>query len=166
MKKATNGKSEQVVIVTRWDARLPARFWDMVSEPTATGCWLWMGCQRRGYGGYRVGGKGSAFRGAHRVAYETLVGDVSSGLQLDHICRNRDCVNPAHLEPVTARENTLRGQTPAARNAAKTHCPKGHAYDAENTHLDETTGRHIRVCRACGRENMRRFRAKQREATI
>jgi hypothetical protein len=101
---------------TRWANQTPEdRFWANVDQ--SGDCWLWMGARTRGYGRFEVDGKGMA---VHRFAYELLIGPVPEGLQIDHLCRNRPCVNPAHLEPVTNRENTMRGQTiPAARHAAR-----------------------------------------------
>lgn len=114
------------------------------------GCWYWTAARyASGYGRFRLGSMHDGTRRvatAHRLAYETMVGAVPAGLELDHLCRNRACVNPAHLEPVTRRENLLRGATIPAGNAAKTHCPKGHAYDARNT---RTTKDGSRVCRRC-----------------
>lgn len=96
-----------------------------------TGCWNWTAsCTSNGYGQFHINSGAKRNVGAHRWAYETLVGCVPDGLQLDHLCRNRRCVNPAHLEPVTPQVNTLRGATLPARNARKTHCPQGHMYGA------------------------------------
>lgn len=87
------------------DTRLPERFWRRVQEQEG-GCWLWVGTVDRGYGLLSVDGKTVR---AHRYSYETLVGPIPDGLQIDHLCRNRGCVNPAHLEPVTQVENIRRG---------------------------------------------------------
>ncbi len=89
---------------------------------------------------------------AHRAFYEHHVGPIPAGLTLDHLCRNRRCVNPQHLEPVTRGANVLRGDTLPARNATKTHCPRGHEYDAANTHINRQGGR---VCRTCNRNRQR-----------
>jgi hypothetical protein len=110
------------------------------------GCWLWIGGKTRGgYGKFQLCSKTCL---AHRVAYELFIGPIDCGLQIDHLCRNRGCVNPEHLEPVTCRENLLRGNTLQAENSAKTHCPKGHAYSPENTYRHKD-GR--RVCKSCRR---------------
>ena len=109
-------------------------------------CWLFTGpIDRNRYGRIREGGSQGRQLFAHRVAYELLIGPIPKGLQLDHLCRIRHCVNPSHLEPVSCRLNLLRGDTFNARNAKKTHCPKGHPYDLFNTWLY----RGSRHCRAC-----------------
>lgn len=107
------------------------------------GCWEWLASRSDGYG--RVTWQGRQ-RPAHRVVYELLVGPIPAGLQIDHLCRNRGCVNPAHLEPVTQRENLMRGETIPARHAAQTHCGRGHIFDEANTYVRKD-GR--RSCRAC-----------------
>lgn len=92
----------------------------------------------------------------HRFMYEELVGKIPDGLVLDHLCRVRDCVNPAHLEPVTAVENTKRGGS-----SLKTHCPQGHPYSPENTYYPPRGNE--RGCKECRRENTRRYRQRKRE---
>lgn len=83
----------------------------------------------------------------HRVAYKEFVGPIADEVVLDHLCRNRACVNVAHLEPTTDRVNILRGDTIAARNAAKTHCPQGHPYDEVNTYVRrDGKGRECKAC--------------------
>lgn len=118
------------------------------------GCWSWSGANNgNGYG--RFYSEGTRIY-AHRVAYEALVGTVPAGMELDHLCRNRGCVNPAHLEPVTHRENTLRGHTVAAVKARQTHCVHGHQFDAANTlTLHDGTRR----CRPCSRRRKAAYRA-------
>jgi hypothetical protein len=112
-----------------------------------TGCWEW----QRSKSEYGYGRKPHRGRNvmAHRFFYELLVGPVPQGLELDHLCRNPACCNPRHLEPVTHRENILRGNTEPARNAVKTHCPQGHAYTPENVYI--RPGTHQRGCRTCAR---------------
>jgi hypothetical protein len=123
---------------------LQDRFWEKV-EKTET-CWLWTAAKNdQGYGHIKVSDGEWAY--AHRLAYELLVGPIPEGLELDHLCRVRNCLNPAHLEPVTGRENVLRSTSPTAINARKTHCPRGHEYSAENTYYTPREGH--RQCRAC-----------------
>lgn len=130
------------------------RFWEKVQ--ITEGCWLWLaGTSTDNYGVFTL--RRHVQVRAHRFSYEQLVGEIPEGLHLDHLCRNRACVNPAHLEPVTSRVNTLRGVGPSARNAAKTHCDSGHPLDEDNTYHHE--GR--RRCRACRAEAQRRYVARR-----
>ena len=115
-------------------------------KPSSCGCWIWQGgLSGKGYGRVRIDGK---VIGAHVFVYETLVGKVPSGLELDHLCRVRQCVNPEHLEAVPPKENYRRGYSPSKLNALKTHCMRGHEFTVENT---RPNGRHGkgRACRAC-----------------
>lgn len=125
--------------VTPATAKALARFWPKINKQD-DGCWQWTaGSYADGYGGFHLDGR---YIGAHRAAWFLLVGDVPDGLVLDHLCRNRRCVNPEHLEPVTSTENTARGVGVAAMNARKTHGPCGHPYD-----VFTPSGR--RYCRSC-----------------
>lgn len=126
----------------------------------ATGCWNWTRhLYGYGYGHIYADGRSQM---AHRVVYELFVGPIPDGLQLDHLCRNTACVNPAHLEPVTCRENILRGTGLPARRAVATHCIHGHAFDTANTYYRKTDG--VRACRTCLRESMRRWRSARKAA--
>lgn len=121
------------------------------------GCLVWTArLNHEGYGRFWLRGKQVQ---AHRAAYELLVGPIPDGLQIDHGCRNRRCINPHHLEPVTARENVMRGNTPAAENAAKTACLRGHVFDEANTYISPKGSRECRACR-----NAATTRSKQRKA--
>ena len=127
------------------------------TEPGPNGCLLYTGTlSKQGYGQISVNGAQTL---AHRAIYELTVGPIPDGMFLDHTCHNRDasclggdacqhrrCINVAHLEPVTGAENTRRGKGWAI-NGTKTHCPQGHPYDTQNTHVYD--GR--RYCRACNR---------------
>lgn len=131
------------------------RFWSKVDKRGPDECWLWTGSLNTpGYAALGVEGK--TYNSAHRLAYEWLVGPIPEGMHLDHLCRNRSCVNPAHLEPVTCRENILRGTNPPAQQARQTHCKRGHEFTPENTYRAPSDNR--RHCRTCQREWMRSIR--------
>lgn len=120
----------------------------------SNGCWRWLrSLTPDGYG--RLG------RGlAHRVVYELLVGKVTSGLELDHLCRNRACVNPQHLEPVTRRENILRGVSPTALNKRKQICKNGHPLDETNTYIRPNGDR---GCRKCNTAAVAAYKGRQKQ---
>jgi hypothetical protein len=120
---------------------IEAKFWATVNK-TST-CWQWLGSQHKGYGRFRVNG---CEWPAHRWAYELTHRPIPDGLQIDHLCRNRACVNPAHMELVTARENVLRGTGLTAINARKTHCAHGHPFDEVNTKHRPNGGRRCKAC--------------------
>lgn len=129
-----------------------------------TGCWNWTGyIDASGYGQVRMP-DGPRTLGTHRVSYETFVGPIPDGLHLDHLCRNRACFNPEHLEPVTVRENNLRAPTTiTSLNLAKTHCNKGHEFTEANTILATSpNGRPSRVCRTCRYAMTRAYKERKR----
>lgn len=137
------------------------RFWAKVDQ---TGdCWEWTAAKNvGGYGRFTPEGQRESVA-AHRYAYEAEHGPIPAEIQLDHLCRNRACVRPSHLEPVTHQVNILRGIAPTAVNARKTHCPQGHEYSPENTRVY----RGYRYCKICqrehGRKRMAARRARERE---
>ena len=129
------------------------RFWSKVKKTKS--CWYWLaGKTSKGYGDFWLNRKHKL---AHRFSYEQLVGEIPQGLTLDHLCRNRGCVNPNHLEPVTKGENVLRGVGITANNVKKTHCPQGHEYSGKNLYI-QPDGR--RVCKECNRNKAKRWYQK------
>jgi hypothetical protein len=131
------------------DRKIIKRFMDKVS--VSDGCWQWKACIDLGYGAFSVNGKSCW---AHRVSYELFVGPIPKGMQVDHLCRNRACVNPLHLEAVTQKVNILRGEGFSAKNARKTHCIHGHLLEGDNLSIKKRSdGQRDRVCRTCHRRH-------------
>jgi hypothetical protein len=119
------------------------------------GCWLWQGSKnKQGYGQMWLAGR---HMGAHRAAYILFVGPIPEGLFIDHLCGVPACVNPRHLEPVTNRENLLRGPGPAGRHARQTHCKRGHEFTLANTRISKRGERICRACRAAGERERRHY---------
>jgi len=138
---------------TQHDAVVAER--DALKAEVARGCWVMQrGVKPDGYAEVFKRGKNYY---AHRVVYEAIRGPIPAGMQIDHLCRNRSCVNPDHLEVVTRKENILRGISPPAINSRKTHCPRGHRYDRT-----DAWGR--KVCGFCKAEQTRQWRRRQRAA--
>jgi len=127
------------------------------TDPDA--CWLWPGYIRAdGYGTCRYRDKPGSL--VHRAAYEELVGPIPSGMEIDHLCRVRHCFNPKHLQPVTPKTNSHRSESFSGRNARKTHCKRGHAFDAANTY----NYRGVRICRTCVRMHGKHYRQRRQAA--
>jgi len=152
--------------------RPPAdRFWEKVDKngpipearPGLGPCWVWTANKvHNGYGRFKPTKQGRKVK-AHTWAYEAEIGPVPKGLELDHLCRNRACVNPSHLEPVTHRENLMRGNSIVAQAARKTHCPNGHEYSPENTRMGREGDRQCWLCKqARDRARQQRKRALAR----
>jgi len=122
-------------------------------EEDEAGCWIFLGKRdKKGYG--TAGMHGSA----HRLFYVCLVGPVPDGLQIDHLCRVKHCVNPEHMEPVTVQENLRRKYEAMPR---RTHCQRGHAYTESNTYI---TYRGHQECIECRKRNKRNFRIREKAA--
>jgi hypothetical protein len=135
------------------------RFWRSVEVGHPLGCWWWIGKgSTHGYGRFTFGRRSLGERRdvyAHRFAYEALIGPIPDGMQLDHLCRNRVCVNPDHLEIVTSAVNTSRGWP-----TTSTTCKRGHRLSGTNLYIQPSTGR--RCCQLCKDASIRRYRARRR----
>jgi hypothetical protein len=132
---------------------LERRFFEHIVQENEYGCWVWdKPHPESGYGQFQ-GGR------AHRWSYEFFRVEIPEDLDIDHLCRNRACVNPWHMEPVPSRVNVLRGVSPAANNARKTHCLRGHEFTEANTYRPPSKP-NSRACRACIAIRERRRRGK------
>lgn len=130
----------------------------LIARVPESGCWLWEGCLT--HDGYPTKGK----KYMHRVMYEKYVGPIPEGLTLDHVCRVRSCCNPAHMEPMTLRDNIARGDYGWRKRI--THCKQGHEYTPENTYFNPKGGRNgggKRSCRACGNLATKSYLARKKE---
>jgi len=130
---------------------------DFFKKADTTGqCWNWLGSKyKNGYG--KLGRAGVM---AHRIAYELTRGHVPETMCLDHLCKNRQCVNPDHLEIVSLVENVMRGDSQFAKNARKTHCKHGHEFTAKNTYIHPKRG--SRLCRVCRDDASAKYMSRER----
>lgn len=145
--------SQTCSIEKRYKQNFEERFWSKVEKTDS--CWLWKGAiGKKGYGRLTLTRtKGiHQYPLAHRIAFILVKGNIPEKLTIDHLCRNRACVNPDHLEIVTVKENVLRGIGLSAENARKTHCLRGHPLDGKNLMIY----REKRGCKACKRKMERR----------
>ena len=130
---------------------------------TGKNCWEWKAYKKPS--GYGICQFRKKVQMAHRAMYELFVEDIPIGKQIDHLCRNRSCVRPSHLEVVDQRTNILRGNGYYAVNSRKTTCPKGHLYTSENTKIQTSDSGKERICRICHRRRKRNYRfMKRRES--
>jgi DNA-binding transcriptional regulator YiaG len=149
------------------DKTLTERFWEKVDKngpapawrPELGPCWVWVrGKTGAGYGTFGIGG--GEIELAHRWSYMTEVGPIPEGTELDHLCRNRACVRPDHLDPVSHGTNMKRSPiVPSTINAGKAFCDSGHEFTPENTRIKADGARE---CKECRRDITRRFRARER----
>lgn len=131
--------------------KLPAHIASKIEIVTESGCWIWTACTHKsGYGKTCINKR---LMYAHRAVYELIVGPIPGGLTLDHLCRVRCCVNPAHLEPVTIAENISRGESASSVNSKKTHCPRGHLLQGVNLRDLNRKARECVVCHSARTKN-------------
>ena len=138
---------------------IETRLLDKISPEPNSGCWLWLGAMTGNrYGSIKFKQKSAP---VHRVSYTVFKGEIPAGFEIDHLCRVKCCINPDHLEAVLHKVNLLRGKSPSANNARKTHCSHGHAFTPENTYIQPSNGG--RLCRICKRILKAQHRIRQRK---
>ena len=155
-----------ITLRPEWEMSASERFWAKVDKhgpvceyaPELGACWLWKPATTpSGYGRFWSGVKNVS---AHRWAYKAEYGLIPEGLEIDHLCRTRNCVRAAHLEAVTHLVNTLRGEAPSALNAVKTHCAQGHEFSLWNTYVyPDGRARLCKICRQAAQRERRRSAA-------
>ncbi len=142
------------------------RFWSKVEK--TEGCWIWNGSIDKGYGKFSVTTARGIYktRAAYRISYGVLKKDIPNGLTIDHLCRNKRCVNPEHLEAVTMKVNCLRGIGISAINARKKFCIRGHPLSGKNLYIQPSapTSRYCRMCKRLF--NLKDWRNRVDEAII
>ena len=141
----------------QFSKKLLKRFFDKISVNRKTECWEWTASLSCGYGQISIN---TIPRRAHRISYEIFVGEIPRHLVIDHLCRNKKCVNPKHLELVTMRENVMRGIGPTAINKAKTVCLRGHLLSGDNLYVRPNGNRE---CRTCVRRAKILFRKRRKD---
>ena len=150
MKNRTRKPNYAKYVQAAGDAYIVDRFMENIALDGPDGCWTWRGhANENGYGALYSNTYSVLL--AHRLALHIAKRPVPEELVVDHLCRNTLCVNPRHLEPVTSRENILRGVGMGARNARKTHCVNGHEFTTANTRIytPQRSGNPTRICRKC-----------------
>ena len=131
---------------------IKARFWSKVAVLNKNQCWLWKSALApNGYGKFSINNYPCS---AHRISFEICKGIIPEELVIDHICRNRSCVNPSHLRAVTYRINNIENSdSVAAKNINKTHCAQGHEYSKDNTKIRKSKARECRICIKTWKQN-------------
>lgn len=152
-------KKSRTKICTHGPALQLDRFWAKVEKTDY--CWNWIGAKDSdGYGCFSLNKKTLS---SHRISYELHVGKIPTDLEIDHLCRNRSCCNPSHLEVVTHKENTLRGMTITAAYTKRTHCKNGHEYTKENI---SRSAKNYRRCKKCANQNSTKYYTRHPEYWI